>query len=383
MFAKQAAWSASLVALCSAAPFARAEGEVSPQGDDEAWVDDVNVEAKDLAEPRELPPAEPAPKEPPTGTFMLGAGYSSVEGFIASASIAQDDLFRTGTHLSLHARLSARRQLFLLRFVDPDVLGSKLGLGVDLYNDVKQRPGFERGGAGGSLMLSHPIVGKLRAFVGYRIEEVEVTPEATFSARATDMLPPLVGGTLSALRAGVVYDTLDRRIAPLRGSNIGASIEVADARLGSDLHFTRTEAWAQTHQPIGPLTLHLSGSLTTITGPGGAPRSERLFLDSMHELRGYMPLEFGPVDRMGVPVGGEAKLLGSAELEVPLIRQIGLSATAFADVGGLFDRAAGSQIGRSVGVGLLWRSPIGPLRFSWALPLDGSDELVFGFGIGL
>ena len=356
---------------------------MSQQGDDEAWVDDVKLEATELAEPRELPPAEPAHPEPPTGTFVLGAGFSSDEGFIASASIAQDDLFRTGSHLSLHARLSARRQLFLLRFVDPDVLGSRLGLGVDLYNDVKQRPGFERGAAGGSLTLSHPIVGKLRAFVGYRIEEVEVTPEATLAARATDMLPPFAGGTLSALRTGVVYDTLDRRIAPLRGSNIGASIEIAGSRLGSDLRFARTEAWAQTHQPIGPLTLHLSGSLTTISGPGGAPRSERLFLDSMQELRGYMPLAFGPVDSMGMPVGGEAKVLGSAELEVPLIRRIGLSATAFADVGGLFDRTAGSQIGHSVGLGLLWRSPIGPLRFSWALPIDGSDKPVFVFGIGL
>lgn len=388
MFAKQAAWSASLVALCSAAPYARAEGDVSPQGDGEAWVEDVKLEVDDRAtpEPRELPPEAPPPRQepkPPTGRFVLGAGFSSVEGFIASASIVQDDLFRTGNHLSLHAQISARRQLFLLRFADPDVLGSRFGLSIDLYNDLKQRPAFEREATGTSLTVSHPIVGRLRAFVGYRIEDVGATPAAGVTARTVDTpLLPLTGGVLSALRTGVVYDTLDRRDAPMRGSNLGASIEIADRWLGSDLQFVRTDAWARTHQPLGPFTLHLMGSLTAITGPGGAPATERLFLETLQEVRGYHPLAFGPVDSLGRPIGGEAKLLGSAELELPLVRRIGLSAIGFADVGSLYDRSAGAQVGRSVGFGLLWRSPIGPLRFSWAFP-EGRGKPMFVFGVGL
>jgi outer membrane protein insertion porin family len=391
MFAKQTAWSASLVAVCSAAGTARAEGdvhEVPSHGDDEAWVDTAMLGPSAPPEPREPPPPpreDPPPKpgesKPPTGSFMLGAGFSSVEGFIASASIVQDDLFRTGNHLSLHTRISQRRQLFLLRFIDPDLLGTKVGVGVDLYNDLRQRPTFDRSAAGGSLTLSHPIVGKLRAFAGYRIEEVEVEPRDGPATRGTAPLPPLGGGNISAFRAGLVYDTRDRRLAPLSGSNIGASIEVADPRWGSDLRFTRTEAWAEHHQPLGPLTLHLSGSLTTIAAPGGVPLSERLFLDTAHEIRGYSPLSFGPVDGLGRPVGGDAKLLGSAELEVPLARRIGLSAVGFVDGGGIAVRGGESVHGLSAGFGLLWRSPIGVLRFSWAFPADGGGP-VFVFGMG-
>lgn len=374
MFAKQTWLSASLVAVCSAVPGARAEGEVSPHSDGEAWVDEWRP--SDEPKPDELKPEEP---KPPTGTFMLGAGFSTDEGFIASAAIAQDNLFNTGTHLSLRARLSARRQLFVLRFADPDVLGTRLGLGFDLYNDARERPGFERRAAGTGLTLSLPIAGKLRGFVGYRIEEVEVAQLGPI-ARSVQPLPPLTGGLISALRTGLVYDTLDRRDAPLRGTNIGASIEVADRRLGSDLQFTRTDAWAQHHQPLGPLTLHVAGSLSTITGPGGTPRSERLFLDSAHEIRGYSPLAFGPVDSLGTPVGGDAKLLGSIELEVPLVRRIGLSAVGFADAGGLFDRNGSGQVGSSLGFGLLWRSPIGVLRFNWAFTDGGKPAFVFGIG---
>jgi outer membrane protein insertion porin family len=388
MFAKQTAWSASLVAVCSAAETpARAEGdvhEVPAHGDDEAWVNHAKLGPDAPPEPRE-PPPPPPPKppdpKPPTGHFILGAGFSSVEGFLGTASIVQDDLFRTGNHLSLHARISARRQLFVLRFIDPDVLGTRLGAGFDLYNDMRERPTFDRAAAGGSVTVSYPIIGKLRAFAGYRVEEVEVEPHDQLALRGTTPLPPLGGGLISAFRSGLVYDTRDRKLAPMTGSNIGASIEVADPRWGSDLSFTRSEAWAEHHQPLGPVTLHLTGSLTTITAPGGVPLSERLFLDTAHEIRGYSPLTFGPIDGLGRSVGGDMKLLGSAELEVPLVRKIGLSAVGFVDGGGLAARGVDSVQGLSVGFGLLWRSPIGVLRFSWAFPKEGGSP-VFVFGMG-
>jgi len=368
---------------------AQSEGEVHPPGETEPTA----VE-REPAPPDPTKPAPPDPPPPPkrhTGTFTIGAGFSTDEGPIAVASIAQDDLFHTGNHLSMHAQLSARRQLFLTRFIDPDVLGSRLSFEADLYNDRHKLPGFTREAAGGTLTLSHPIGEHTRAFVGYRLEDVKATDNAQAMARTIEPLPPLTGGLVSAVRAGVVYTTLDRADAPLRGTQIGGSIEVADPAFGSDLQFTKTDGWIQHHAPIGPLTLHMTGSFSTVAGPGGlfstiggpggAPRSERLFLASSNEIRGYRPDAFGPVDALGTPVGGVAKVLGSVELEVPLVRRIGLSAIGFADTGGLFDRSGQGQVGTSVGVGLLWRSPIGALRFNWAIPLDGSRP-GFGFGIG-
>jgi outer membrane protein insertion porin family len=132
--------------------------------------------------------------------------------------------------------------------------------------------------------------------------------------------------------------------------------------------------------------LHLGGSVTSSgslssLGPQ-LPRSERLFLDNALELRGFQRDAFGPADAMGRPVGGDVKLLGTAELEIPLVRRIGLSAIGFMDVGSI--AGSGQTVsGRSLGAGFLWRSPIGPLKFSWALPLDGGKPgFVFGFGGG-
>jgi len=340
-----------------------------------------------LPEPRQLPP-EPAPPPPkPSGTFSIGAGFSSDDGFIAAATIAQPDLFRTGNLLMMHARISARRQLFLERFADPDLFGSPVGFSADLYADTRELPGFTRKAVGGALTLSRTYQRVARFYVGYRLEDVEVESKLP-ALRSTEPLPPLGGGILSALRAGVVIDTTDHSSAPNRGSVFGAEVEVANGWLGSDLRFVRNKVWAQHHQPIGPLTLHVGGSVETIGSfTGGiatdAPRSERLFLQSSNEIRGYRPDAFGPVDALGTPVGARGKLLGSIELEAPLVRRIGLSAFGFADAGALGGNLDTRQwqVGRSVGFGLLWRSPIGTLKFSWALPLDGGKPgFVFGLG---
>ncbi|HEY5928481.1 MAG TPA: BamA/TamA family outer membrane protein, partial [Kofleriaceae bacterium] len=337
------------------------------------------------------PPPVPPPK--PSGTFSIGAGFSSDESFIAAATIAQPDLFGTGSLLMMHARISAKRQLFLQRFVDPDLFGSPFALGVDLYVDKRERYGFTREAAGGSLTLSHRFAKHTRAFVGYRLEDVKVTSDASVprTIDPTNPSPPLTSGILSALRAGIVYDSTDRSGAPLHGTVFGTSAEISERRLGSDFDFIRTDTWLQHHRPIGPFTLHLSGSLSTIGSPSystieyGRPQvalSERLFLGSSQEIRGYDPDSFGPIDALGRPIGGNAKLLGSVELEAPLVRRIGLSAFGFADAGGLFTSGQ-HRVGRSVGFGLLWRSPIGPLKLSWALPLDGTKPgFVFGFGTG-
>jgi outer membrane protein assembly factor BamA len=113
------------------------------------------------------------------------------------------------------------------------------------------------------------------------------------------------------------------------------------------------------------------------------PLSERLFHDGNVDVRGY------PIGSIGSQLGDNAELLGRAELELPLIPQVGIGLAGFADAGLRYNTDAsfgskGSLLYRSVGASLIWRSPIGVLHFDWAVPLDAKDKsLVFSFGIGL
>jgi outer membrane protein assembly factor BamA len=352
MYAKQTAWSAALVLL--------------------AWCTHARAQTSD-----ETP--VPPPPDAPSGTFLIGAALASDEGFIAHAAAEQSDLFGTGAYLGMHTRISALHRSSVLRVATAE-RDDGLRLTGELYATRLTRPGFVRQAFGASLLFERRLGTNVRAYAGYRLERVDVEPDYAVVARTTTPGLPLGGGTLSALRSGVEYSTLDAPFLPQRGTRAGIELEMAHPSIGSDLELARIRGWASHHRPLGPFILHLGGALTSVTSPGVVPLSERLFLDSDRELRGYQPMMFGPIDALGRPVGGTVKIVGRAELEVPLSRKLGISALGFVDSGGLFaDRQA--HVGTSAGVGLQWRSPLGAIRVSWACPLDGG-RCALSFGLG-
>src|SRR5678815_1480045 len=113
--------------------------------------------------------------ERPTGTFQIGAGFSSVENFIAQAQISQNNLFGRGQTLALQAQLSSLRQLFLLRFIEPWFLDTEWTFGFDLYNQSRGFGTFFRNSSGGQLTWGYPLSYEARAFVVYKLEDVSLT----------------------------------------------------------------------------------------------------------------------------------------------------------------------------------------------------------------
>src|SRR5690242_2278567 len=91
-------------------------------------------------------------ERPATGTFQVGAGFSSIEGFVASARIEQSSLFGTGHMPALDTRISAMRQDFGLLYSTPD-LGDGLSVSAELFSRQRQLPAFNRIGAGGAFTL--------------------------------------------------------------------------------------------------------------------------------------------------------------------------------------------------------------------------------------
>ena len=302
------------------------------------------------------------------GTFALGAGYATDDGFLATATVDQPDLFHSGNELSLFAGLSERQQLFALRFLDPHLLGSDLSLGSELYSREKKLPGFTREAAGMSATATAPLTAHLHAFVGYRLEQVTVDRPPLGTLARGEPPPPNAAGLISAVRVGLEYSTLDQKLLPRTGSVAGASLEYADPRLGSQVDLTTLHAWAGTHQPLGPVTLHLEGTATLLRSADAIPLSERLFLDGSADARGFAPGAFGPV------TGGTFELTGRGSLEVPVTGSFSLE--------GFVDHARiDSASGTSTGVGLIWRSPLGPFQVGVAFPLpDMKPALVIGLG---
>ena len=326
--------------------------------------------------------AAPSKREP-TGRFELGAGFSSDDGFLAHAGVVQDDLFRTGQRLALTADLSAIHQSFRIAHEVPDLLGTGFELRSEMFSTRRTYPGFTREGAGGAVTLGRRLDRNTRIYARYQIERVAMDV-GELNGAATRMLAPNLGeGILASLGVGIAYNTLDAPVLARHGTRLELFAERADRRLGSEYQLDRVGGLFEHARPLGPFTLRLHGhaSLVRSRDPMGVPLAHRLQHDGHAEVRGYA-LDQGNL------VGDNLEAIGRIELELPIWRKAGISIAGFADAGLRHnsDMAWGptsSLLQRSAGVSIIWRSPIGPLRFDVAVPLDGADrerQFLFSFG---
>ncbi|MBX3160465.1 MAG: BamA/TamA family outer membrane protein [Deltaproteobacteria bacterium] len=325
------------------------------------------------------PPTTPDEPRRPTGEFSVGVGFNPDDGVIAGASVRQPRLFGTHHRLALSADISALRQRVGLVYDAPDLLGTGLDLTTELFSNRVAYPTFARAGTGGQATLGHKLDRATTLFVRYRVEAVNVDgPEAL--ARGESAPPPGGAAMYTWLGVGLRYDTRDQPLAT-RGTYLEALGESSDPRLGSDAKLMRLSARLAHATPLGPFTLRLGGRASYVTGPGGVPFSERLQYDGHAEVRGY---GIGSLGDGGANLAASAR----AELEVPLIPRLGLSVAGFFDAGVRYNADAtwgpvGWRTVRSAGASIIWRSPIGPLRFDWARTLDGDRrDRVFLFGLG-
>ena len=129
------------------------------------------------------------------GYFQIGAGYNSDEGFLATAAVDQPSLFGSGIELGEFAMISERRQRFDLKLDVPGLAR------FDLYNDMRQLPGFERNAVGLAMRHTIQVSDHVTAWLGYRLEHVGVDRDAI--ARSTEAGGPDAAGLVSALSAVV------------------------------------------------------------------------------------------------------------------------------------------------------------------------------------
>jgi len=366
-----------------------------------------------------------------TGTFQIGAGFSSVENFIAQAQISQNNFFGRGQLLTVQAQLSSLRQLFLLQFQDLYFLDTNWTFGFNLFKQDRYLYSFTRSSYGGRLTWGYLLADDLRMTLTYNWEKVGISNGSTlsglFSGGQRDPIPQ--GSLANLLRSGITsstiglvsYDTRNDRMFPTKGWYNTLSAEVADHFLLSQNVFTRYELALRYFYPIwGPFVFRakLEGGMIASRDPRGVPIFERYFVGGIYDIRGFAPRSLGPV--INVPgsqapdaplsafrIGGNAQVIGNAEIEFPLFDKVGIRGVVFSDMGNAFNLEdsyctpglAGIDPSKnpckrpwdldayraSWGFGFRWFSPIGPLRFEWGIPfrtLPGEQSMVFEFTIG-
>jgi len=380
--------------------------------------------------------------ERPTGTFQVGAGFSSVENFIATAQVQQANLFGNGQSLAFQAQISGLRQILSVRFFEPYFLDSDWSASTELYDQLYVYTDFARRSIGGSLTFGYALVQPwLRLSLTGTAQYDKVDNSSTLFGNSTSSFSGLFqrlplsnlfnSGRSISLRPALVYDTRDNRLFPSSGIYLQLSTELASSAFGSEIEYLR-HRWTGrfyynlgggTGQPGTGFILKLNTEVGFITSPSndGVPIFQRFFLGGILDVRGYrlrtigarLPLTQGldpnsPPIANGANIGGNLQAYENLELEFPIIDKVGIRGVTFVDAGNTwnleqqfckttpapqfstlvspcFDSSSLGLLRWSTGFGIRWFSPLGPLRFEWGFPfkpLPYEQASDFEFTIG-
>jgi outer membrane protein insertion porin family len=345
-------------------------------------------------------------KEKPTGTFQIGAGFSSIESFVAQAQIAQNNLFGRGQSLSLQATLSSLRTIAQIRFADDYLLDTDIQFATNIYRYETSYESFTRSSLGGDLTFGYPLSDDWSVSATYTLEDVQVD-EGGFgrSSDTVRIANYFNNGLTSSMRLGLYWDTRNNRLFPSEGFYANVSVEEASQYIGSENLFTRYRARYRYYYDLGYfMVLKLNAEWGLITSPNenGPPIFERFFVGGPLSVRGFYRYSLGPTIQVpddptptgastdDLNIGGTEQMVGNAEFEFPIFQKLQIRGVLFADGGNAFDKRDDyldklEQFRFAWGFGIRWFSPIGPLRFEWGFPFaprEGEQSSVFDFSIG-
>ena len=373
--------------------------------------------------------------EKPTGTFQVGAGFSSLESFIVTAQVQQQNLFGRGQTLGLNLQLSGIRQQIDLNFIEPWFLGSEWSLGFGLFKRIRDFRDFRQDSTGANITTGHPLFNpRFRIFLRYEFENVNISqPRGNLLGVGGDLANTFSNifianafrdGITSSLRFTLNWDSRDNRISTTNGIFANYAVQIADQYLGSDNTFVRQTAFGRFYKKaFGPVIFKVNTEMGLITSRQNVPVFERFYLGGIYTIRGYRLQSVGPqagisaagdpnlpIIAQGRPIGGDFQAFYNIELEFPIIEAVGIKGVIFTDGGNAWNLFAfRDQFGNcqapvapdsdrssapcgingflrySVGFGVRWFSPLGPLRFEWGIPINRRPQdspIRFEFTIG-
>lgn len=333
--------------------------------------------------------------EQSTGELSLGAGFSTTEGPFGDVSLRERNLLGNGQDLRLGFRLSARRSRLDLSFTDPYFLDRDIAAGFDLYTttaDYSSESSYEQDTIGGSLRGAFDVSENLRETVRYTLRRDNVH---NVKDSASEVIQDEEGDSWrSYVSNEYFYDRLNNRNTPTEGYYGRLQNDLAG--FGGDTRFLRTSVGAGYYWPItGSWIGSFRSEVGYIFGIGDdVTVVDRFFLGG-DSFRGFSTRGVGPRDRdTDDSLGGNLLYSGTAELSFPLglPEELGLRGRLFSDFGAVtgldnssdnVDDSATPRV--SVGTGLTWRSPLGPIALDFAVPVlkesfDKVEQFRFSFG---
>jgi len=387
------------------------------------FYDDVQIEIKEGSQP-DLVRILVTLTERKSGTFNVGAGFSTFESFVFNARVDQNNFLGYGQNMSLSGQISKIKRELSLSFYEPYFFDYNVSLNTSFFyrylnydSDMYEYyADYNQNSYGFSFTFGFPFWRYFRAYAGYRLRKVDINgaTENQMNYLYRDLFT-------SSLIFMLSIDTRNDRMFASKGIYLLGSAEIAARFLGSDedimkldlnFRFYQSLFWGivfKTNIDVG-YNIHLQNK--------ALPFSERFRLGGMYSVRGYPFYSIGPTHdgsntEYNVPsngtdptsstfpyvIGGNKKFVMNNELEIPIVKAMRLNLVGFLDIGNTWAKNEnmfyingkehnqhGLPLGLfwSAGFGIRWVTPIAPLSFEWGFPLTprpGDPKFQFEFNI--
>lgn len=355
--------------------------------------------------------------EKSTGEFNIGAGYTTggeTAGPSIDGGITERNFLGRGQFIKFSAGGGKNSRDFMFSFTEPYFLGRRIAAGFDVFRSTRNYDNYNSKVLGATIRFGLPITQSLSTQLAYNITKEDYTYDddcvtgGVYDPTKCNISTAIQDGVAtspwikSSVSGTLTYTDVDDLSNPHDGIYATSTLELAG--LGGDAKFAKFVSRARYYRTLSE-EFDIIGMLTAggghIEGFGsGGLRTFDLFKSNDRIIRGFKFNGIGPYDaNTGEQLGGETYLSASAETQFPLPvvpESLGLRGAVFADAATLFGNSLTSSTGplniagtgmewrASVGAGIIWASPFGPLRVDYAIPVlkqSNDEEQSFNFGI--
>ena len=335
-------------------------------------------------------------EEKSTGELSIGAGFSSTAGALSDITIRERNLLGRGQDLRLSGTLATKQQQIDLSFTEPYFLSRELSAGFDVFyrtTDFGDRSSFQEDEAGLGLRGGYQLTPSLRHTAQYTLSRDKIDNISTDASPAIQAQEGTF--TTSSIGNEFFYDKRDSRFTPTDGHFVRYNIDLAG--FGGTERFVKNELSSGIFRRLfgSAFIGSLDGSVGIINGLNVDVRvSERFFLGG-NRLRGFETGGVGARDlSTGDALGGTKFYRASTEVEFPLglPDEFDIRGSIFTDIGSVWGNddpftniADDASLRGSVGIGLGWSSPAGPIRINLTRAYlkedyDLTEFFAFNFG---
>jgi len=325
--------------------------------------------------------------EKPTGNLMLGLGTSSTDKVILSGSIAQNNFMGSGNNVAIQVNSAKSYRTYSFSYTNPYFTTDGISQGFDVYHRTVNTSSttlayYTSASTGGGVRFGFPIGEKESLSFGAGLDSTDITTYDDSPQYYKDFVNQYGNKNLTIpMSVNWVSDGKDSYFFPTRGTFQKAGIEVAIP--GGDLTYYRASYQLQQFIPLNTkFTLMLNGEVGYADGYSGdgLPFYKNFYAGGVTSVRGYKAASLGPItntDGTDYRIGGNRRVIANAELlwGIPGMEK-SFRMGWFFDAGQVFGKDEKMDLGElrySTGLSAAWISPVGPLKFSYGMPLNKQD----------